>query len=273
MGKKFQHEIVIIGMESAKSNDNEFSEMESCIIILNLTANHLTTAVQIMNDSIAKLDEHIILYSEGIDPDGEIRDSKNMFLIAYEYAILNLFKLLEIHPLLVRHLKESGYESLELALQEVWKPIQKIEKRIRDWRNKYIAHAKNNAKKLEIYTDFDENYSELPREVFVASVNAILYCGAISSNMELEYSYAIEKFQRHVQYERNAFKIAEWKDTHKDFKIIFKNLKDALEKNGYDGDIIHIEQMLFSRNFRNLVDHFSKELKEKLASKYPKNSL
>ena len=62
------------------------------------------------------------------------------------------------------------------------------------------------------------------------------------------------------------FKIAEWKIVRKELKTVFKNLKNALEKNGYNGKISHIEQMLFSKNFRNIEIQLLNDMKEKLLS-------
>lgn len=253
--------------------ETQFSPLENCLIVLNHTINNLISAVQFQDDGIKELKQKILDFAndnpaEKINPQGlsqeeiakkfltlmnadpEIKKIKRLSMILYEYSIINLRKLLEIHPTLVKHLRELEEEELEISLQDFWQPIQKLEKRIIDWRNKFIVHANYNAKKHLKYTDIDENYEFLPKEIFFASICAILYCSGIAQNL-IEFSSAIDTHQRQIQYEKNAFKVVEWENVHKELGQIIKKAKKTLKKNGYNSKIEFIAGRKYPKLFES----------------------
>lgn len=246
----------------------EFTSLEACILVFNNTMNNLINAVKFQDDATAKLNAKLLDYAknenlpkiptdeegtklarrlvERLNAEPETIDIKSLSMILYEYTIINLRKLLEIHPILVRHLEELGEIELERSLQDFWQPIEKLKKRILQWRNKFAAHAKDNAEKHLKFTDIDEKYEFLPKEIFFASICAILYGSGIAVNL-IEYSNTIKSHNRQIHYERNAFKIFEWENTHKEIGELIKKVKKVLEKNGYKNNIEYIGKRKYPR--------------------------
>lgn len=215
--------------ESDKPESN-FTELESCFIMLNNTATLIKNAVEFQDNVFEKLlkitsdyekeikekynnqsiteEEFKQEFLKTMETNPEVIKVKKLSSILMDYLIINLSKLLEIHPTLAKNLRETGEEMLEKSLQDFWQPIQKQAERIMEWRNKIVAHADERTKKILTYPEVDKNYEFFPREVFLMSVCALLYTAGISRNVP-EFTGAIESHKRYTRYPKNAFKIIE----------------------------------------------------------------
>jgi len=255
--------------ESDKPESN-FTELESCLIMLNHVAICIKNAVEFQEDGFEKLLKITSDYEKGIkekynnqpiteeefeqeflktmQANPEVTEVKKLSPILMDYLIINLSRLLEIHPILAKNLREIGEEMLEKSLQDFWQPIQKQAERIMTWRNKIVAHADERAKKILTYPEVDENYEFFPREVFLMSVCALLYTAGISRNIP-ESVASIESHKRYTRYPKNAFKIVEWQETHKELGQLIENAKKTLEKNGYYNGIDEISGRKYPRKF------------------------
>lgn len=250
--------------------ESNFTELESCFIMLNNTAIRIKNAVEFQEDVFEKLLKILSDYEKEVkeknnnqpipeeefkqeflktmETNPEVIEVKKLSSILMEYLIINLSRLLEIHPTLAKNLREMGEEMLEKSLQDFWQPIQKQAKRIKRWRNKIVAHADKKAKNILTYPEVDENYEFFPREIFLMSVCVLLYTAGISRNVP-EFADAIKSHTRYTRYPKNIFTIFEWQETHKELGQLVENAKKTLEKNGYYNEIDEISGRKYPRKF------------------------
>lgn len=237
----------------ANNSKVEFNSLESCIIMLNYTVNHLRNIIELQDsgfDKMAKLVDNFVSTQpkkiqdgkfnkkdiqqgiEKLNQNYEIKKIKTIARIVHDYTVINLYNLLEIHPILVKHLNNMNEIELEKSLQDLWNPIQKLQPRIRKWRNKIIAHAEDIAKKHKPLYEIDEDYEQFGNEIFFATLCAVMYCSAISLNLP-EYGNSIASHRRQIQYAKNSFTMTEWKNTHNRFSILTDQVMQNLKNNGY----------------------------------------
>jgi len=244
-----------------KNSEHYFTELESCFNTLNNIGIHLKNTVEFLDDVFEKFlkisDEFEIEYKrekgtskipkeeferefwKSMNSNPEIVKGKKYSMILLEHLIINLYKLIEIHPTLVKNLKKMDEDLLEKSLQDFWQPIQNQEKRIKNWRNKIIAHAEYSAKKMVTYPKVDENFESFPEKIHLLSNYGILYISGISLNIP-EFKNAIESHQRQMKYPKNVFKIIEWEMNQVKIGKLIKIVKKTLEKNGYQNEIDEI---------------------------------
>lgn len=115
---------------------------------------------------------------------------KNKFIVKsmWDYLVLNLFKLIEIHDsILGKILKENKETELEKCLEPSWKAIKDIEEKIKNYRH-LIAHSKELSNNYVSFMDLDPDYYQTQTKIIVAAYAAVFYIGGIFENMSDLYS-------------------------------------------------------------------------------------
>jgi len=82
----------------------------------------------------------------------------------WDYLILNLYKLIEIHDsVLGKILKDCDAMELEKCLEPSWKYIKDLKDQIGIFRNS-IAHSKEQANNYVSFIDMDPNYLQTQKK-------------------------------------------------------------------------------------------------------------
>jgi len=252
----------------SKNTEPNFTELESCFNTLNDIGITLKNTIKFQDDIFEKFSKIINNFEmeykgkkvtpekqheefkrefmKSMNDNPEIDKGKKHSMIFLQLLIINLYKLIEIHPTLIKNLKKMDEEKLEKSLQDFWQPIQKQEKRIRDWRNNIVAHAKDSAKKMTTFSKIDENFQSFPKEIHLLATCAILYISGISRNVP-EFSNAIAALQRQMKYPKNAYLVSEWYEIQNEIGTLIENVKKTLKKNGYNNKIDFISGTKYPR--------------------------
>lgn len=211
------------------TENQEINQIEACFIELNSIGYRLTWASNRLFKHALKLPNFIVSGSEPPD----LPENKFMVRSMWEYMILNLYKLLEIHDsTLGKVLKELDETKLEKSLEECWKPIKELEEKIRKYRH-ILAHSKEQANNYINYIDRDPDYYITQTKVIVAAKTAIFYICAIFENLPDVYSKAIASQQSRVKAIKQWPPQDELPNAEKEVVEILKKTNQTLEKNGF----------------------------------------
>lgn len=210
-------------------NYEGISPTDACFIELNALGYRISGALDLLITHGEKLP---ISYIEAkIHP--ELHKDKFLVKSMWDYLILNLYKLIEIHDsVLGKILKENDAIELEKCLEPSWKYIMDLKEKIGIFRNS-IAHSKEQANNYVSFMDMDSNYLQTQTKIIIAANAAVFYVSGIFENLTDLYSTSRVSFNQ---------KISQIKLWHPDKEIgnakqeaidILSKTNDNLRKNGY----------------------------------------
>ncbi len=177
-----------------------FSKTDACFIELNAIGYRITGAVNLLVEHGNKLPLTTVeaLVHKDLPKDKFIVKSM------WDYLVLNLYKLIEIHDsILGKILRDNQEIELEKCLEPSWKAIKEIESKIKDYRN-LIAHSKELANNYESFMDLDPNYYQTQTKIIVAAYAAIFYISGIFENLPDLYKTS------RIPFEAKIAKIKSW---------------------------------------------------------------
>ena len=210
-------------------NNQEINPTESCFIELNSIGYRLTWASETLFKHAQLLPDFVI---KGNEP---TYASIHKFMVRsmWEYMILNLYKLLEIHDsILGKILKKLDATELEKSLEECWKPIKELKKEIGNFRN-ILAHSKDQANNYYSYMDKDPNFYKTQTKVIIATKAAILYISEIFENLSDVNEIATISHQARVGSMKLWYPQNELPSVDKELKKILEKTKKSLNDNGF----------------------------------------
>jgi len=181
--------------------NTHFTPLQSCLISLNNIANRLWWTNHFLDEYVKKYSDEIKNIESKISDGKQLKQIQHIILIFFDHITLNLYSLLETHPIVLKHLEELNLLKLEESLVECWAPIEKKRKKIERWRNCYTAHAKFGAINFQTINMFDKDYVNTEREMFFLSKCALMYIGAIFCNIEKEYHISMKLIKQKAKSE------------------------------------------------------------------------
>lgn len=156
---------------------------------------------------------------------------------AFDRIIVNLFSLIEIHQDLLPFLKTKNLLSLEKALEDVWKVVERNKNRIGKWRNNITAHGKSFAPDGTFLTipDIEKKVVEAQREIYLASKCAVMYVEGIVRNVK-EHQDAIKELQKKIG-DMPSISHKDYLDIDKQANEVQKVVIDKLKNAGFNSEI------------------------------------
>lgn len=230
----------------------ELSEFQIALIQLNMIGYRLSWANHIFEKTLKKIPK---FQSKEYRKTPEHKINEAILLIMFEHIILNLDQLFEAHPTIVKKIREEGFETLEKALNKLWKPIQNKEKKIQKWRNQYVAHSKKRVSKYITTQDIDKDYFETQKQIFRLSRLGTFYISGIFHNFPFDYKNAMKIHQQTVEKLKPSHIHDRWDEMIKDTDKIVLESEIDLKKAGYDA--------VYPLDFENMLDG-DKELESKI---------
>lgn len=206
------------------------NELDSCLSELDNILNSLMTSNFYLQYFIVygpKLNIEVdkTIFVDNVQP---IRD------ILLDNMIMQLDKLDELQPQLGKCLKDIGKENLIKVLKEFWLIIVQNRKKINEWRNKIVAHSKEQSKNYVSYHKLDPEYSETIQNILFASRYAVTYIWGLLRNINEEFAQITEKKYQElneVKKEDSVELLAKIIHQEKDF---FSKMNDKLTNSGYE---------------------------------------
>lgn len=217
-----------------KSNSQPFTDVEKLVLELNLLLNRFSWSNEIIEYNM------MIWYNEyqGTEVTSEKNQKLHIFSrmgrILFDYDVLNLYSLHEIHPMIIQQLKMMDSYELEKSLKDCWAPIECEKDRIKKYRNLFVAHSKYSAKDFFLIEEFDPSYSDANKKISLAAKCALFYISPILSHLELELGTAYATYHaRGGQADRELLWNKEYEEIKQELDIIVKKTADHLMKNGF----------------------------------------
>jgi hypothetical protein len=214
---------------NSTANYEGINSTDACFIELNALGYRITGALNILLDSAARLP--ILKTEAGLYP--ELFKDKFLVKSMWEYLVLNLYKLLEIHDsILGKILKENDVLDLAKCLEPSWTPIKDIKVQLGLYRNA-IAHSKDQANNFVSFMDLDPNYYQTQTKIIVAAHTAMFYISGIFENLPDLYS------KSRIPLNLKIAKIKEWhprdetSNAEQAAADILKQINENLVKSGF----------------------------------------
>lgn len=178
------------------------STFETCLIRYHIIGQRLIYANFVLDKLAEKLDPAkiktiFLSEKEGEQYGMDIQLNSLTSRICFDFLVVQLYSLLEVHDEISSHLNTLERKNLESYLEPAWNEVKKEESRICKWRNNFVAHGKSFAKdgSFIALSDVDPDYFEGQINLFCASKCAIIYIHGFLINNQ-EYSTAISTFRK-----------------------------------------------------------------------------
>lgn len=167
-------------LEQLYSCLNELDNIVNSLMASNYYFEYYSASTSVLMDSEY---EQIITRIDKIQP---------VLDILFDNMIIELDKLFEIQPQLGKCLKEIGNVKLLQSLKKHWSIIEKNRIKIKEWRNKIIAHSQDQSLDYISYHKLDPDYATTLETVPLTSRYATAYIWAIIRNIYEHYKEAID---------------------------------------------------------------------------------
>lgn len=205
------------------------SKTDACFIELNALGYRISGALDLLTQHGNELP------LTNIEAMAHTNLHKDKFIVKsmWDYLVLNLFKLIEIHDsILGKILNDNDATELEKCLEPSWEVIKDIEVKIRVFRHS-IAHSKEQSNNYVSFMDMDPDYYQTQTKIIVAAGAAVFYICGIFENMRYLYDNS------RISFKTILGKIKEWPpheeigNAHHEITKILKQTNQNLTNSGY----------------------------------------
>lgn len=205
----------------------DLTPFQICLIRLNTIAYRLSWANFILEKTLLEIPKYEIKNApQSLDK----KKNDAILLILFEYIILNIDQLIDIHPTIARLIKEESFIDLIKSLNKIWKPIQEGASKIRKWRNLHVAHSGESVSEYMNPSLLDPDYFETQKEIFHFSRLATFYIEGIFENFDFDYKSAMQVQKKVVAELKPAQMHEQWEEMKKiTNKILIDSKKDVIK--------------------------------------------
>jgi len=129
----------------------------------------------------------------------ELQVINNMFRILFDYNIIALHNIIEIQPTIEKILIKNKYSTLLNSLKDSWGIINNEKKRIKKYRNLFIAHSLSNIIKFPDYPqleEFDEDFQNAPTKISIAARGGLFYLSPIIQTFQDEWELGMLEYKQ-----------------------------------------------------------------------------
>lgn len=209
----------------------ELTESESIIISFNDVLSRLIKSNYFFEELVEKAPDFVI---KGIKSQ-EVKKMDLMFDVLLEYSILQITNFFEILPKLsIVERKTFDNAILSKSLKIILEQIQKNESKIKIWRNKVVAHSKEQSRDYIPYYIRDQDYVETFKNVLLTSRLIVHYGTNFLQNLPTDYDMAkiVVRFQN---MDVETFPLKKWwSEMKKNELAILENTNNVLRVNGLE---------------------------------------
>ena len=205
------------------------SKTDACFIELNSIGYRISGALNLLTEHGKKLP--LTEMEAKLHPDLHI--DKFMVKSTWDYLVLNLYKLIEIHDsILGKILKDNGMIELEKCLEPSCKAIRELEDKSRIFRNA-LAHSKEQANNYVSFMDIDPDYYQTQTKIIVAASVAVFYISGIFENLIDLYKNSRISFNAKLEKIKKWSPSEEITNAEQEALEILRKTNDNLTKKGY----------------------------------------
>ena len=160
-----------------------------------------------------------------------------MFRILFDYNIVTLHNIIEIQPTIERIVIQNKYNSLLESLKDAWGIINDEKKRIKKYRNLFVAHSLDNITKLQCYPqleEFDKDFRNASTKISIAVRAGVFYLSPILYTFDDEWKRAMSEYRERggePDYTINSSK--SFDEISNATQEIIEKVSKQLIKNGY----------------------------------------
>lgn len=216
------------------------SSFETCLIRYHVVGQRLVYSNFVLDQLAPKLDpakiQTIFTNQKEAEAYGlQIYQDTLTTRICFDFNVVQLYSLLEVHDEIIPHLNTDPRKDLEKYLKDAWEQVEKQKDRICKWRNNFVAHGKSFAKDGSFITvpDLDPDYLQGQIDLFQASKCAVIYIHGFLINTT-EYQPALATYVSQVDSMKKLYSTSYLKI---DVDPILQQIKQKLKQNKLNDDI------------------------------------
>jgi len=219
-----------------KKSNEPIPKLRRLILELHKINSRLTWSVEIEENMIKNLQ-----YFNGkiiLDEDKEkLHIISNMFRVLFDYNIITLHNILEIQPTIEKILNQNGYSTLLDALKDSWNIINDEKKRIKKYRNLFVAHSLDNIVKFYDYPqleEFDKDFQNASSKISIAVRCGLFYLSPIIHTFHDEWELGMLEYRQRGGKPDYTVSISKsFNEISNRSNTIAKKVSEQLMKNGY----------------------------------------